>query len=101
MPAPPSPVKSGSHNSTPIGVAQRFAPVAPSTPTQYSSSAPLVFFLEITLNARPWLTTNVLNPLVRVIFVQTTVGPWGGQWIGSGVIPSWVGPRYWGQSVAV
>src|SRR5690242_8770610 len=83
-----------------MGVAQRLAPVAASTATQYSSSVPLAFSLEIRVNARSWLTTRVLKPLVRVMFVQTTVGPLDGQLMGSGVIPSWVGPRYWGQSIA-
>src|SRR5215471_5615360 len=53
-------------------------------------------------NARPWLTAKQLNPLVRSIFVQTTLNPFDGQLteISSGETPSVVGPRNCGQSAA-
>src|SRR5512137_937006 len=85
-----------------IGVAQMFVPVAASTATQYSFVVPSVF--EISVNARPWLTANELNPLVSDIFLQITkpgllvahvVA------IASGEEPSVTGPRYCGQSVAI
>ena len=86
-----------------MGVAQRLVPVAASTAAQYSRRLPLPSFLEISANARPWLTAKELNPFVSDIFVQTTkpallvahvVA------IASGEEPSVAGPRYCGQSVA-
>ena len=73
--------------------------VAASTATQYSRNPPPALF-EMRVKARPWLTANVLKPLVSDPLVQTTVGPETGQVVemGSGEMPSVVGPRYCGQS---
>jgi len=83
----------------PIGVAQRFAPVAASTAAQHSNnSEPLL--LEIKVNARLWLTANELNPFVRDELVQTTKLVAQFVAMRSGEMPSVFGPRYCGQSVA-
>ena len=77
--------------------------MAASTPAQYSSRLPVPFVFDISVKARPWLTANELNPFVRDAFVQTTKpGLLVAHVVemGSGEMPSVVGPRYWGQSVA-
>src|SRR5512140_2408505 len=77
-------------------------PVAASNATQYSCKLPLPSSFDIIAKARPWLTANELNPLVMEKFVQTTGGPPTGQFVemSSLEIPSVVGPRYCGQSLA-
>ena len=92
LPSPPAVVEVGFHGAASIGTDQRFVPVAASTATQYSRRG---LPLEIWVKAMPLLTANELKPLVKDRLVQTTkLGLLVSHWraIGSGVVPSRLGP---------